>query len=79
MRMDDESRINDEGSGSNPGDVLGSSFFVQGMIALRSRVSAVRSRVQVFRCSGAGSGSGPAPVPVPDNPYLDPDHLRPET
>ena len=44
---------------------------------LRSRVSAVRSRVQVF---GIRYRFRPAPVPEPDNPYLIPDcrDLRPE-
>jgi hypothetical protein len=37
MRMDDESRINDEGSGSAPCEVLGSLFLVHGMIAQKLR------------------------------------------
>jgi hypothetical protein len=46
-------------------------------LILRSRVSAVRSQVQVF---GTRFSFRPAPVPAPDNPHLTSDcrDLRPE-
>ncbi len=43
---------------------------------LRSRVSAIRSRVRVFSIRYR---FGPAPVPEPEDPYLIPDQPRPET
>jgi len=45
-------------------------------IILRSRVSAIRSLVQVFLCRYRFR---PAPVPEPEDPYLMPDQRRPET
>ena len=46
---------------------------------IHSQVPGLGRQVPGSGVQVSGTGSGPAPAPEPDNPYLAPDHLRPET